>query len=87
MNLEPFSYMITYRRLNRRVSPSTTARYLAYLNAVEDHMKDACAHGDFERRDFSFLFKNLKDAFECKMNFPDYIESVTKHDAWTRKFC
>lgn len=83
MNLEPFSYMISYRRSNRYASTAFN-RYMAYLNAIEDHMKLVCAPNSFERRDNCFLFKSLKDAFECKMRFPDHIESVTKHNHWTR---
>ncbi len=85
VNLEPFSYMISYHRANRHLSSTAFTRYMAYLDAIENHMKLVCAPNSFERRNNCFLFKSLKDAFECKMRFPDHIESVTKHNNWTRK--
>jgi ferredoxin-like protein FixX len=84
MKLDPFSYMISYRKANRRAAASTLAKYNNYLKAVEDHMISVCPSGSFERRGTDFLFKHLKDALECKMNFPDYIESVSKSHGWTR---
>jgi len=85
MNLEPFSYMISYRKANPRVSAATLTKYKNYLDAVEEHMNAVCSEGSFERREHNFVFMHLKDALECKMHFPDYIESVSKIGGWTRR--
>jgi hypothetical protein len=83
MNLHPYNYLIAYKALNPRVSKSTQTKYLAYLAAIEDHLTHFCSD-KFERRDNEFLFTTLRDAFECKMQFPDYIELVAKHGNWVR---